>query len=107
MERKWDRPQQVAGHKEEAPDHQDRRQNSEAPPEVKIKSFDIRMLLTHTLSDALQKQARTRLKSANAFARRIRHIEQLATHSPTPPPVVAYPAMMDKSAIASVVKPAE
>jgi hypothetical protein len=48
------------------------------------------------LSDALQKQARTRLKTANAFARRLRHIEQLATHSSTPPPAVAYPATMIK-----------
>jgi serine/threonine protein kinase len=75
------------------------KQTSETPPEVKIKSFDIRMLLTHTLTDALQKTTRTRLKSATALARRIRHIEQLATHSPTPPPAVAYPAAMDKTAV--------
>ena len=76
-----------------------KKQISEPPPEIKIKSFDIRMLLTHTLTDALQKQSRTRLKSANAFARRIRHIEQLATHSSTPPPAVAYPASMNKSEV--------
>jgi serine/threonine protein kinase len=75
------------------------KQINEPPPEVKINSFDIRMLLTHTLSDALQKQARTRLKSANAFTRRIRHIEQLATHSSTPPPAMAYPAKMDRAAV--------
>ena len=76
------------------------KQISEQPPEFKINSFDIRMLLTHTLSDALQKQTRTRLKSANAFARRLRHIEQLATHSSTPPPAVAYPAAMSKPVVA-------
>ncbi len=76
-----------------------KKQISEQPPEIKIHSFDIRMLLTHTLTDALQKQTRTRLKSANALARRIRHIEQLATHSSTPPPAVAYPATMNKAAV--------
>jgi len=75
------------------------KQLNETPPPVKINSFDLRMLLTHTLSDALQKTMRLRLKSANAFARRIRHIEQLATHSPTPPPAMSYPSKMDKSAI--------
>ncbi len=75
------------------------KQTRETPPEVKIKSFDIRMLLTHTLSDALQKTTRTRLKTANAFTRRLRHIEQLATHSSTPPPAMSYPAAMNKSAV--------
>jgi serine/threonine protein kinase len=75
------------------------KQINETPPEIKIKTFDIRMLLTHTLNDALQKQSRTRLKSANAFARQLRHIEQLATHSSTPPPVMSYPATMVKSAV--------
>gem|GEM_PF-5022653 len=76
-----------------------KKQISETPPEVKIQSFDIRMLLTHTLTDALQKTNRTRLKSANAFARRIRHMEQLATHSSTPPPAMSYPATMNKAAV--------
>lgn len=75
------------------------KQTRETPPEVKIKSFDIRMLLTHTLSDALQKTTRTRLKTANAFTRRLRHIEQLATHSSTPPPAMSYPAAMNKAAV--------
>jgi serine/threonine protein kinase len=75
------------------------KQINEPPPPVKINSFDLRMLLTHTLTDALQKTTRTRLKTASAFARRIRHIEQLATHSPTPPPAMSYPAMMNKTAI--------
>ena len=75
------------------------KQINEPPPPVKINNFDLRMLLTHTLSDALQKQVRLRLKSANAMARRLRHIEQLATHSSTPPPVMAHPATIDKTAI--------
>lgn len=84
--------------------------NEPAPP-VKINSFDIRMLLTHTLSDALQKTTLVRLKSANALARQLRHIEQLATHSSTPPPAVAYPANIKKAEIvppaAPVIKKAE
>ncbi|MEP6903222.1 MAG: serine/threonine-protein kinase, partial [Actinomycetota bacterium] len=75
------------------------KQINEVPPPVAIHNFDIRMLLTHTLTDALQKMTRLRLKTANAFVRRIRHIEQLATHSPTPPPAMSYPAAMDKTAI--------
>lgn len=76
-----------------------KKQINETPPEVSISTFDIRMLLTHTLSDALQKLTRTRHKSANALARQLRHIEQLATHSPTPPPAMNYPAEMNKAAI--------
>ncbi len=72
----------------------------ENPPEIKINSFDLRMLLTHTLTDALQKTTRARLKTASAMARRLRHIEQLATHSSTPPPAMAYPAAMKKTAVA-------
>ncbi|HEY8562302.1 MAG TPA: protein kinase [Pyrinomonadaceae bacterium] len=75
------------------------KQINEMPPPVKINSFDLRMLLTHTLTDALQKQARTRLKSANALTRRLRHIEQLATHSSTPPPAMSYPTAMDKAKV--------
>lgn len=76
------------------------KQTREQPPEVKVNSFDLRMLLTHTLSDALQKTTRARLKTANAMTRRLRHIEQLATHSSTPPPAMAYPAAMNKTAVA-------
>ena len=76
------------------------KQTRENPPEVKINSFDLRMLLTHTLTDALQKTTRARLKTANALTRRLRHIEQLATHSSTPPPAMAYPAAMNKTAVA-------
>ncbi len=75
------------------------KQINEPPPPVKINNFDIRMLLTHTLTDSLQKTARLRLKTANAMTRRIRHIEQLATHYSTPPPAMSYPAKMDKAAV--------
>ncbi len=75
------------------------KQINEPPPPVEIHNFDIRMLLQHTLTDALQKTQRLRLKTANAFARRMRHIEQIATHSPTPPPAIAYPAAMNKAAV--------
>ncbi len=74
------------------------KQINEPPPPVEIHNFDIRMLLTHTLTDTLQKTPRLRLKTANTFARRLRHIEQIATHSPTPPPAIAYPATMNKTA---------
>jgi hypothetical protein len=84
------------------------RQTSEPPPPVEIHNFDIRMLLTHTLTDSLQKTTRLRLKSASAFARRLRHIEQLATHSPTPPPALAYPAAISKPATRKTLpKPAK
>lgn len=74
------------------------KQISEPAPPVKINSFDLRMLLTHTLSDTLQKTTLLRLKTSGALARQLRHIEQLATHSSTPPPAVAYPASMNKQA---------
>ncbi|MEO5857716.1 MAG: protein kinase [Pyrinomonadaceae bacterium] len=59
------------------------------PPETKIDNFDLRMLLTHTLFESLQKQPGLRQSTADLFARQMRHIEQLATHVSTPPPVVA------------------
>src|SRR5688572_5293511 len=58
---------------------------NQRPAEVSIDNFDLRMLLTHTLMESLQKQSPKRQSSANAFARQLRHIEQLALHSPTPP----------------------
>src|SRR5688572_18221884 len=58
---------------------------NQRPAEVSIDNFDLRMLLTHTLMESLQKQPAKRQSSANAFARQLRHIEQLALHSPTPP----------------------
>lgn len=63
---------------------------NQRPPEVRIDDIDLRMLLTHTLSEALQKKPEMRQASANVFARQMRHIEQLATHSSlAPAPVVA------------------
>lgn len=59
---------------------------SRQPAEIRIDNFDLRMLLTHTLTESLQKEPRLRQSSANAFARQLRHIEQLATHVSTPPP---------------------
>jgi len=61
------------------------------PPEIKIENFELRMLLTHTLSESLQKQPKFRQSSANAFARQLRHMEQLATHTSTPAPAQAMP----------------
>ena len=57
------------------------RQINETPKPVQISNFDIRALLTHTLNLSLQKVQERRLKSANAFARQLRHIEQYATRS--------------------------
>ena len=62
---------------------------SERPPDVRINNFDLRMLVTHALTESLQKQPAFRQSSANLLARQLRHIEQLATHTSTPPPAVA------------------
>lgn len=99
------------------------------PADVNINSFDLRMLVTHTLMESLRKQPEQRQTTANAFARQLRHIEQLATHSPTPPPaaieeprqsapVVAYastaairkihvPETIDIDSITQLIRPAE
>lgn len=58
------------------------------PPDIKIQNFDLRALLSHTLMEALQKRPSLRQASADLFARQMRHIEQLATHISTPPPIV-------------------
>ena len=58
------------------------------PPEIAVEDFELRMLVTHSLSESLQKQPDLRQPSANAFARQMRHMEQLATHVSTPPPAV-------------------
>jgi len=65
---------------------------NQKPPEIKIENFDLRMLLTHTISEALQKQRSFRQSTADLFARQMRHIEQLATHVSTPPPAIAIAA---------------
>lgn len=75
---------------------------NQKPPEIKIENFDLRMLLTHTITEALQKQPSFRQSTADLFARQMRHIEQLATHVPTPPPVVAVAVA---SASSSVTRP--
>ncbi len=62
---------------------------NQKPPEIKIENFDLRMLLTHTINESLQKQPSFRQSTADLFARQMRHIEQLATHVSTPPPAVA------------------
>ena len=59
-----------------------------SPPEIKIDDFEVRMLVMHTLSESLQKRPEVRHSSANAFARQLRHIEQLAMHVSTPPPAM-------------------
>lgn len=56
------------------------------PPDIRIDDFELRMLITHTLMESLHKRPDRRQSSANAFARQLRHIEQLATHVSTPPP---------------------
>jgi len=61
-----------------------RKQINEQPQPVKISNFDIRALITHTLMLALQKSPTSRLQTANAFARQLRHIEQLMTRSQIP-----------------------
>ena len=75
---------------------------NEHPPDIKINNFDLRMLLTHTLMQSLQKQSGFRQPTALAFARQLRHMEQLATHSATPP--VPFPgAIPQKQAAAAAV----
>ncbi len=78
---------------------------NQQPPEVKVQNFELRMLVTHALTEALQKAPRLRQSSANALARQLRHIEQLATHTTTPPPagVVRKPTLPAKPAPGRVV----
>ena len=67
------------------------RHRTEAPPEIVVDDFDLRMLVTHTLMESLNKHPQNRQSSANAFARQLRHIDQLATHVSTPPPATSAP----------------
>lgn len=64
---------------------------TQRPPDVRIDNFELRMLVTHALSESLQKQPQMRQSSANLFARQMRHIELEATHVSTPPPAGAVP----------------
>ena len=61
---------------------------NQRPPEVVVDDFELRMLVTHSVSEALQKRPSFRQSSADLFARQMRHMEQLATHVSTPPPAV-------------------
>ena len=81
------------------------KQRNERPPDVRIDNFHLRMLLTHTLMESLQKQPAYRNASANAFARQMRHVEQLATHVSTPPPAGAVPETQSRPAPAIVAAP--
>jgi serine/threonine protein kinase len=74
---------------------------NQRPPDVTINNFDLRMLITHSLMESLQKEPAKRQSSANAFARQLRHIEQLATHSPTPPPASVAPAIPTRASVAT------
>lgn len=79
---------------------------NEPLPEFRIDNFDLRMLITYSLTESLHKQPRTRTPSAIAFARQLRHIEQLATHNSTPPPAVhvsqAMPATVSVAAASAM-----
>ncbi len=78
------------------------KQRNEAPPDLKINNFELRMLVTHSVTEALHKQPRLRQPSANTLTRQLRHIEQLATHASTPPPagaVVAPPRVVSTPAV--------
>lgn len=79
---------------------------NEVAAELKIDNFELRMLVTHSLTEALQKPQRLRQATANVLARQLRHIEQLATHSSTPPPAsasAATPSRPRKAMPAAVV----
>jgi serine/threonine-protein kinase len=68
-------------------------------PDIRINNYHLQMLVTHSLMETLQKQPRLRQSSANVFARQLRHIEQLATHSSTPPPAGVTPAWQPLPAV--------
>jgi len=75
-------------------------------PDVTIDNFDIRMLLTHTITESLQKQPSFRQSTADLFARQLRHVEQLSTHVSTPPPAVTVPVRVDSPSPAPSMAPA-
>lgn len=54
-------------------------------PPIHIANYDIRALLTHILTLSLQKHPTSRHKTANTFARQLRHLEQIVTHTLAPP----------------------
>lgn len=57
-------------------------------PSIHIANFDIRALLTHILSLAMQKHPASRHKTANTFSRQLRHLEQIVNHTSSPTPAV-------------------
>ena len=61
------------------------------PAEIRIDDFELRMLVSHILMQSLSKHPSDRQSSANALARQLRHVEQLATHVSTPPPAGKVP----------------
>lgn len=73
---------------------------NQRPPDIRIDNFDLRMLITHSLTESLQKRPDLRQSSANVVARQMRHIEQLATHVSTPPPAGVVPPPTQKHAVA-------
>ena len=81
------------------------KQRNERPPDVRIANFQLRMLLTHTLLESLQKQPMYRPASADKFARQMRHMEQLATHVSTPPPAGAVPETISRPAVVTTPPP--
>lgn len=59
---------------------------NQRPTAIEVNDYNLRMLVMHALTGSLHKDPGSRQPSANALARQLRHIEQLATHSSTPPP---------------------
>ncbi|MEP7076049.1 MAG: protein kinase [Acidobacteriota bacterium] len=78
---------------------------SERPREISIGDFELRMLVTHALTESLNKRPDKRQSSANAFARQLRHIEQLATHVSTPPPAGVMPKTPPRPVVRVSVAP--
>lgn len=72
---------------------------NQRPPDIRINNFELRMLISHSLMESLQKRPDKRQSSANGFARQLRHIEQLATHVSTPPPAGVVTAAPTKTTL--------
>lgn len=75
----------------------------QTPRAPEINNFDIRALLTHTLMLSLQKVPTARQKTATAFARQLRHIEQLLTHAPIPVQAALPPSPVVSKPVSAVV----
>ncbi len=72
---------------------------NQRPADIRINNFELRMLISHSLMESLQKRPEKRQSSANGFARQLRHIEQLATHVSTPPPAGVVASATPKTAV--------